>query len=74
MNHTTFSLRITTALHNCITCANPSFKELDELLLEIGIAIDRAKVNNESTMVEERLYEELMSLKADLVSQQNEPS
>lgn len=74
MNKDTLTLRTIDALHNCVEMAQPDASQIDDLLLEIGKAIDSAKVKDASTMVLERLYEEVIWLKNDIISLNHEPS
>lgn len=43
-NNDTLSIKTIEALHNCVAIVNPDISQIDELILEIGKAIDEAKV------------------------------
>lgn len=68
-NKDTLTLRTIEALHNCVKIANPNQEQIDDLLLDLGKEIDRAKVNDVSTMLLERLYEEVMWLKTEVINE-----
>lgn len=46
-----------------------SEQEITDFALDIAKQIDKAKVNNEPTLVLERLYEEVMWLKCEILKQ-----
>lgn len=60
------SIKTIESLHECIKLAEPNVQQIDDLLLEIGKAIDEAKVNDQSTLLLQRLYEECMWLKTEV--------
>lgn len=66
MSNDKLTLRTIEALHSCVAMANPSPAQVDDLLLELGKEIDRAKVNDTPTLLLERLYEEVMWLKTEI--------
>lgn len=65
-NNDTLSIKTIEALHNCVAIANPDISQIDELILEIGKAIDEAKVEEKSTLLLQRLYEEVIWLKSEI--------
>lgn len=69
MSNDTLTLRTIDALHNCVNIAHPSQAQVDELLLDLGKEIDRAKVNDTPTLLLERLYEEVMWLKTEIINE-----
>ncbi len=56
------------ALHQCLDNRHPSAEEVDRLILEIGKEIDRAKVGGLSTLILDRLHEEALFLKSEILS------
>lgn len=56
------------ALHSVIADEKLSPDTVDELLLNLAKEIDRAKVRHESTLLLDRLYEEAMYLKTEILS------
>lgn len=56
------------ALHSVIADEKLSPDMVDELLLNLAKEIDRAKVGHESTLLLDRLYEEVMYLKTEILS------
>lgn len=57
------------ALHSVIADEKLSPDTVDELLLNLAKEIDRAKVGYESTLLLDRLYEEVMYLKTEILSE-----
>lgn len=57
------------ALHSVIADEKLSPDTVDELLLNLAKEIDRAKVRHESTLLLDRLYEEAMYLKTEILSE-----
>lgn len=55
------------ALHSVIADEKLSPATVDELLLNLAKEIDRAKVRHESTLLLDRLYEEAMYLKTEIL-------
>lgn len=64
----TLTLETLDALHGVIAEKNPSLSEVDALLLNIAKEIDRAKVGQKSTLILDRLYEEVVYLKTEILS------
>lgn len=57
------------ALHSVIADEKLSPDTVDELLLNLAKEIDRVKVGYESTLLLDRLYEEVMYLKTEILSE-----
>lgn len=64
----TLTLSTLDALHSVVAGGKPSLSEVDALLLNIAKEIDRAKVGQQSTLILDRLYEEVMFLKTEILS------
>lgn len=64
----TLTLETLDALHGVIADKKPSLSEVDALLLNIAKEIDRAKVGQKSTLILDRLYEEVVYLKTEILS------
>lgn len=64
----TLTIQTLEALHKCLDNRQPSAEEVGRLILEIGKEIDRAKVDNRSTLILDRLHDEALFLKSEILN------
>lgn len=64
----TLTIQTLDALHQCLENRQPSAEEAERLILEIGKEIDRAKVDGRSTLILDRLFEEAIFLKSEILN------